>query len=95
MATSHKTLLRSDTSKIEHEREQSLGSLQLITRSKLDENKLPSNRQVLERFFKMQHDHSKTIPKRVVKILYATVGAIFQFQNPLLHLKAWSKCYFS
>ena len=27
------------------------------------------------------HLYSKTIPKRVVKILYGTVGAIFQFQN--------------
>ena len=49
METSPKTLLRSDISKIENEREQSLGSLELKPRSELDKYKLPSNRQVLER----------------------------------------------
>ena len=56
METSPKTLLRSDISKIENEREQSLGSLELKPRSELDKYKLPSNRQVLERFFRIQYE---------------------------------------
>ena len=66
METSPKTLLRSDISKIENEREQSLASLELKTRSQLDKNKLPSNRQVLERFFRIHLDHSKTTPKKKI-----------------------------
>ena len=69
------------TSKIENEREQSLGSLKLITRSKLDENKLPSNRQVLERFFRLQHDHSKTTPKK--KIAEKLYSEIMPFYNKI------------
>ena len=53
-------------SKIENEREQSLGSLELKPRSELDKYKLPSNRQVLERFFRIQLDHSKTTPKKKI-----------------------------
>ena len=66
METSPKTLLRSDTSKIENEREQSLDSLELKSKSKLDEHKLPSNRQVLERFFRIQLDNRKTTPKKKI-----------------------------
>ena len=47
METSPKTLLRSDISKIENETEQSMASLELITRSELDKYKLPSTLQVL------------------------------------------------
>lgn len=64
MASSPKRLLRSDKSKIEDERKQSLGNLELRPRAELDKFKLPSNRQVLERFFRLQLDHSKTTPKK-------------------------------
>ena len=67
MASSPKRLLRSDKSKIEDERKQSLGNLELRPRAELDKFKLPSNRQVLERFFRLQLDHSKTTPKKKVK----------------------------
>ena len=64
MASSPKRRLRSDQTKIEDERKLSLGSLELRPRAELDKFKLPSNRQVLERFFRIQLDNSKTTPKK-------------------------------
>ena len=81
METSPKTLLRSDISKKENETEQSMASLELITRSELDKYKLPSNRQVLERFFRIQYDYSKTTPKK--KIAEKLYLEIMVFNNKI------------
>ena len=78
MASSPKRRLRSDQTKIEDERKLSLGSLELRPRAELDKFKLPSNRQVLERFFRLQIDHSKTTPKRkIAEKLYSEIRPFY------------------
>jgi Mg2+ and Co2+ transporter CorA len=73
------SLLRSDVSKKENEREKSLASLELKARSELDKYKLPSNRQVLERFFRLQLDHSKTTPKKkIAEKLYLEIMPFYK-----------------
>ena len=55
-----------------------MASLELITRSELDKYQLPSNRQVLERFFRIQYDYSKTTPKKkIAEKLYLEIMVFY------------------